>query len=141
MRVRGFLLLPLLITCGSSQKPFDQLTAEEHRAAAEREQQLADDNFDKITGWDVTPGDLGPTDIYSGWALPYSDDFDSELGDPESYTAWPRVYDPSEKYEDRASKHRERALAHERAAAALEGRPSPQPLPPDREDQLLPDQT
>jgi hypothetical protein len=128
----------LVSACASSQKPFDQMTAKEHLEAAARENQLADENFAKITGENIEPPETLPTgviygDAYreSGGAIPYTyDPGYYELGSPESYVTWPRVSDPSEKYEDAASKHRENALRHERAAAALEGRPSPQPLPP-----------
>jgi hypothetical protein len=133
----------LIAACGSSQKPFDQMTAQEHREAAIREHQLADDNFDRITGVDIEPPDTGSVGVYYDeyGVAPYSDSYLYELGDPESFIAWPRVSDPSESYEDAASEHREQAMRHERAAALLEGRPSPQPLPPPQEDQLLPDQT
>jgi hypothetical protein len=129
--------------CGSSQKPFDQMTAEEHRAAAAREHQLADDNFDRVTGMDIAPPDtLSNGYVYDfvyaeRGGAPYGDYYGYEIDDPEAYLAWPRVSDPSERFEEAASKHRENALRHERAAAALEGRPSPQPLPPERTDQQL----
>jgi hypothetical protein len=139
------LLAVLIAACGSHQKPFDQMTAQEHLEAAARENQLADRNFEKITGENIEPPDTLPTGVVyddivaeSGGAVPYTyDPSVYELGDPEAYSGWPRVRDPSEKYEDAASRHRENALRHERAAAALEGRPSPQPLPPP----LPPDQT
>lgn len=143
----AFSLLVVPITaCASSQKAFDQMTAQEHRAAAARENRLADDNFDRITGEDIEPPETLPTGevydyAYAEWGgdIPYTySPYYYEVDDPEAYVAWPRVSDPSEKYEDAASEHREDALRHERAAAALEGRPSPQPLPPDRtQDQLL----
>lgn len=130
----------LITACASSQKPFDQMTAQEHREAAARENQRADDAFEKVTGENIEPPETMPTgDVYNyvyeewGGAVPYT----FEQGDPDAYIAWPRVSDPSEKYEDAASKHRENALRHERAAAALEGRPSSQPLPPPQP----PDQT
>jgi hypothetical protein len=123
----------LVTACGSGQKPFDQMTAQEHLQAAERENELADRDFEKIRGENIEPPETLPTgDVfdyaYGEWDgdIPYT----YEPGDPDAYTAWPRVSDPSEAYEDGASKHRENALRHERAAAALEGRPSPQPLPP-----------
>ena len=143
-----FSMLAVLITaCSSSPKPFDQMTAQEHRQAAARENQLADENFEKITGENIEPPETLPTrDIYaypyaeSSGAIPYTYDPDVyEIDDPEAYIAWPRVSDPSEKYEDAASEHRENALRHERAAAALEGRPSPQPLPPPQPPLLPPD--
>ena len=132
-------LLAVQITgCGASQKPFDQMTAQEHRAAAARENALADANFVRVTGENIEPPETLPTGaVYDyayaeyGGAIPYTyDPYVYELNSGEAYIAWPRVSDPSEKYEDGASKHRENALRHERAAAALEGRPSPQPLPP-----------
>lgn len=123
----------VMSACASSQKPFDQMTAQEHREAAVRENQLADQAFEKVTGENIEPPETMPTgDVYDyvyseyGGAVPYT----FEQSDPDAYIAWPRVSDPSEKYEDAASKHRENALRHERAAAALEGKPSPQPLPP-----------
>lgn len=123
----------LVGACSSSQKPFDQMTAEEHREAAARENDLADQAFAKIRVENIEPPETLPSgDVYawayeeSGGAVPYT----YELGAPDAYIAWPRVSDPSEWWEDSASKHRENALRHERAAAALEGRPSPQPLPP-----------
>jgi hypothetical protein len=135
--LRSSLVAVLITACGSSQKPFDQMTAQEHREAAARENQLADENFERITGENIEPPETLPTgEVYnhlyaeSGGAIPYT--YAPGPADPEGYTAWPRVSDPSEKYEDAASRHRENALRHERAAAALEGRPSPQPLPPDR---------
>ena len=140
MRTNDLLLLLLTlglltVTCAASQKPFDEMTAAEHHAAATREHQLADEAFAKITGDDIEPPETLSTGYlydYSGSpASPY-DPYLYEVGDPEAYVAWPRVSDPSEKYEDAASEHRDNALRHERAAAELEGRPSPQPLPPDR---------
>ena len=144
----GFGLLAVQIAgCASGQKPFDQMTAQEHREAAARENQLADKNFAKITGENIEPPETLPTGtVYDDvWAesygsVPYTySPRNSELNSPEYAIAWPRVGDPSEKYEDRASKHRENALRHERAAAALEGRPSPQPLPPPQPPLLPPD--
>jgi hypothetical protein len=143
MRVNELFLVLLITACaGSSQKPFDQMTAQEHREAAIREYELAADDFEKITGANIEPPDTGSVGVYYDeyGTTPYSDDYLYELGDPESFIAWPRISDPSEKYEDAASKHRELAMRHERAAALLEGRPSPQPLPPPQEDQLLPGQ-
>jgi hypothetical protein len=128
-----------ITACGSSQKPFDQMTAEEHREAAAREHELADDAFAKVTGENIEPPETLATGFYdfaypeSGAAIPYTyDPYLYEMNGAEAYIGWPRVSDPSEKHEDTASEHREKALRHERAAAALEGRPSPQPLPPDR---------
>lgn len=142
--MRSFLRFPLLAVLttacvGSNQKPFDQMTAAEHLQAAAVENQKADADFAKITGVGIDPAETTPTwDIYdwayreSGGAIPYTYDEGNyyDIGAPESYVAWGRISDPSEKYEDAASKHRENALRHERAAAALEGKPSPQPLPP-----------
>jgi hypothetical protein len=92
------------------------------------------------------PETLPTADVYacayaeSGGAIPYTYDPNVyEVDDPEAYIAWPRVSDPSEKYEDAAREHRENALRHERAAAALEGRPSPQPLPQPQPPLLPPD--
>ncbi len=123
----------LVAACASSQKPFDQMTAEEHREAAIRENELADQAFEKIHGENIEPPETMPSgDVFDyvygeyGGAVPYT----YVQSDPDAYIAWPRVSDPSEYYEDAASKHRDNALRHERAAAALEGRPSPQPLPP-----------
>jgi hypothetical protein len=123
----------LVTACGTSQKPFDQMTAQEHRQAADRENELADRDFEKIHGENIEPPETLPTgDVFAyaygewGGAIPYT----YEPGDPDAIVAWPRVSDPSEAYEDAASEHRENALRHERAAARLEGRPSPQPLPP-----------
>jgi hypothetical protein len=136
MRTTSLLLAALITSCvASSQKPFDQMTAQEHRQAAAREHQLANDNFAKVTGNDIGPGETVPYNDYIyaygeyGAAIPYTYD-PYRFEGPQAYVAWPRVSDPSEKYEDAASKHRDNALRHERAAAALEGRPSPQPLPP-----------
>lgn len=132
--------------CGSSQKPFDQMTAEEHRVAAARENELADRYLSKVTGENIEPPETLPSGYVYDWAyaetggaIPYTyDPYGYEVGAADAYIAWPRVSDPSEKYEDKARKHRENAMRHERRAAALEGRPSPQPLPPDRpDDQLL----
>ncbi|HTL35287.1 MAG TPA: hypothetical protein VL326_19295 [Kofleriaceae bacterium] len=144
MRFSDALFAAAIIGCAASQKPFDQMTAQEHRDAAAREYELADHAFEQVTGADIEPPET----------MPYGDGYDVvypeyggygwygyEVGAADAYTAWPRVSDPSEKYEDRAIKHRETAMRHERAAAALEGRPSPQPLPPPTEDPLLgPDQ-
>jgi hypothetical protein len=144
-------LLAILITAcvGSSQKPFEQMTADEHRLAAARENQLADENFNKISGEGIVPPETTPTgDVYdwvyrdSGGAVPYTYDPGLyDINDPDAYIAWPRISDPSEKYEDAATKHRENALRHERAAAALEGRPSEQPLPPPQPPLIPPDRT
>lgn len=131
--------------CGSSQKPFDQMTAEEHLAAAARENELADENLSKVTGENIEPPEVPSAGLYYydvyeeyGGAVPYTyEPYVYTLNSPDAYIAWPRISDPSEKYEDAASKHRENALRHERAAARLEGRPSPQPLPPERTDQQL----
>jgi hypothetical protein len=136
------LLAVSMTTCASSQKPFDQMTAEEHRVAAAQEHQLAEENLESVTGEGIGPPETVPYDDVYGWFSAevggvYSP-YGYEIGAPDAYTAWPRVSDPSEKYEDAASRHRENAMRHERAAAALEGRPSPQPLPPERpHDQLL----
>ena len=137
----AILLSVVIATCGSSQKPFDQMTAQEHRQAAAREHQLADENFAKVRGENITPPETLPTgDVYD-WAYAESGgaiDYTYEAPNPIAYTAWPRVGDPSEKYEDAASKHREQALRHERAAAALEAQqqgsaPQPAiPIDPDR---------
>ncbi|NVB79756.1 MAG: hypothetical protein HOV81_15275 [Kofleriaceae bacterium] len=135
----------LVTACASSQKPFDQMTAREHLAAAARENQLADQDFEKVrteTGENIEPPETMSTgDVYDytyaqwGGAIPYT----YEESDPDAYIAWARVSDPGEREEDAASKHRDNALRHERAAAALEGKPSPQPLPPPQpEKQLLP---
>lgn len=135
MRTTRLLFAVLIAACASSQKPFDQMTAQEHLDAAAREHRLANDNFAKVTGENIEPGETVPFNDYVyaydeyGGAIPYTYD-PYRLDGPQAYVAWPRVSDPSEKYEDAASKHRENALRHERAAAALEGRPSPQPLPP-----------
>jgi hypothetical protein len=151
MRVLHILLLAgvLITACASSQKPFDQMTAGEHLAAAAKENDLADRDFEAVrreNGENIEPPETMPTgDVFDfayaewGGAIPYT----YEVSDPDAYIAWPRVSDPSEHDEDEASKHRENALRHERAAAALEGRPSPQPLPPPQaQRQLLPpDQT
>ncbi|MDX2090703.1 MAG: hypothetical protein SFX73_22790 [Kofleriaceae bacterium] len=136
MRTTLAVAAALISACvASNQKPFDQMTAQEHRAAAAREHQLANDSFAKVTGQNIEPGETVPWNDYIyaydeyGTAIPYT--FDPyRMDGPQAYVAWPRVSDPSEKYEDAASEHRENALRHERAAAALEGRPSPQPLPP-----------
>jgi hypothetical protein len=128
--------------CASSQKPFDQMTAQEHLAAAARENELADQDFhklrsdlrlDNITPPETLPSGLVYSGIYAetGGAIPYTyapDYYDYYSAD--AYIAWPRISDPNEDTEDAASQHRENALRHERAAAALEGRPSPMPLPP-----------
>lgn len=133
----------LLTACASNQKPFDQMTAREHLQAAARENQMADRDFEMIRPENIEPPETLPTGdqfdfVYSDWggAVPYT----YEVNDPDAYIAWARVSDPSESAEDAASKHRENALRHERRAAALEGRPSPQPLPPPQGRQLLPDQ-
>jgi hypothetical protein len=137
MRVHDILrfsvLVLLISACGASHKPFNQMTAQEHRAAAARENQLADENFAKVTGENIEPPETYPTgDVFDytyreyGGAIPYT----YAPGDPDAIIAWPRISDPSEKYEDAARDHREKALRHERAADALEGHPSPQPLPP-----------
>jgi hypothetical protein len=143
-------LSAILITAcaASNEKPFDQMTAQEHRAAAAREHELADESFERITGDNIAPPETLPTgDIYdhtyaeSAGAIPYTyDPYVYEIDDPEAYTAWPRVSDPSEKYENAASEHREKALRHERAAALLEGRPSPTPLPPPQPPLIPPDE-
>lgn len=137
--------LAVFLTCGSTEKPFDQMTADEHEAAAARENDLADKNFERVTGADITPPETMPSgDVYNFMyeqtegAIPYTYSPNVyELGEPDAYIAWPRVSDPSERFEDAARKHRENAMRHERAAAALEGRPSPQPLPPERTDTQL----
>jgi len=146
-----FHLLPLsllaITACMSSQKPFNQMTAQEHLAAAARENDLAADNFAKVSGQNIEPAETLPTgDVYdytyaeTRGDVPYTyEPYTYEQGDPETYTAWARISDPSEKYEDRATKHREEAMRHERAAAELEGRPSPQPLPPPEPPLLPPD--
>jgi hypothetical protein len=132
----------LIAACASSQKPFDQMTAQEHLAAAARENELADQAFERIRGENITPPETTPSGDVYGWAyeqyggaIPYT----YEQGDPDAYIAWARVSDPSEGDEDAASKHRENALRHERAAAALEGHPSPQPLPPPQPPLIPPD--
>ena len=134
------LLLLLVTACAtvSNEKPFDQMTAQEHRAAAAREHALADDAFARVRGDNITPPEVYPSDIGSVRAYPYGD-YVGEIGDPETYTAWARVGDPSEADEDAASEHRENALRHEAAAALLEGRPSPRPLPPPQEPLIEPD--
>jgi hypothetical protein len=126
-------LAVLVTTCASNQKTFYQMTAQEHLEAAARENDLADKAFEKIHGEHIQPPETTPTgDVYNflyqewGGNIPYT----YEPGEPSSSIAWPRISDPSERYEDAASKHRANALRHERAAAGLEGRPSPQPLPP-----------
>ena len=131
----------LVLGCASSQKPFDQMTAQQHREAADREYELADRAFEQVSSDNIEPPETMPTgDAYDfvyaehGGDIPYTYD----EGAPDAYIAWPRVSDPSEKYEDAANKHRDTALRHERAAAALEGKPSPQPLPPPTESPLLP---
>jgi hypothetical protein len=131
----------LIAACASNEKPFDQMTAQEHRVAAERENDLADRAFEKIHGENIEPPETMPSGDVYGWVyaegggdVPYT----YEQGDADAYIAWPRVSDPSEVFEDAASEHREKALRHERRAAALEGRPSPQPLPPPQPP-LLPD--
>ena len=144
-------LVILVIGCaGSNQKPFDQLTAQEHRQAAARENRLADASFAKIRGDGIAPPETLPGDIYaydyayreSRGVIPYTyGPGRYEISDPEVYVAWPRVSDASEKYEDAASEHRELALRHERAAASLEGRPAEQPLPPASPPLLEPEQT
>lgn len=109
------------------------MTADEHRAAAAREHDLADDAFTKIRGDNITPPDTLPTDEFGYfYAFPYETYF-YEIDDPEAYVAWPRIGDPDEKHEDAAAEHRELALRHEAAAAALDGQPSPRPLPPPAE--------
>lgn len=143
MRTTGivcFSLITAAACAGSDQKPFDQMTAQEHRAAAAREHDLADDSFAKVRADNsiISPPETIPGSDYIyaydgyGGAIPYVfDPYYYELGSPESYIAWPRVHDPSDRHEGDASEHREKALRHERRAAALEGRPSPQPLPPE----------
>lgn len=134
-------VLVMASTCASTQKPFDQMTAEEHHAAAAREHHLANDAFAKISGEDIVePNTMNNDDAWWFGAAPY-DWYPYEIDDPENYVAWPRITDPSEKYEDAASEHRELALRHESAAAALEGRPSPRPLPPPSEPLIPPDRT
>jgi len=137
------LVAALIAACASSQKPFDQMTAQEHLAAAQRENDLADQDFEKIHPENIEPPETMPSgDVFDyvyaehGGAVPYT----YEQSDPDAYIAWARVSDPSEGLEDAASKHRENALRHERAAAALEGRPSPQPLPPPQPPLIPPDQ-
>jgi hypothetical protein len=142
------LLVVQIAGCGSSQKPFDQMTAEEHRAAAARELDLAAAASARVTGEDIEPPEVPSAGLYYydvyeeyGGAVPYTyEPYVYSLNGPEAYIAWPRISDPSEKYEDAASEHLENAMRHERRAALLEGRPSPQPLPPDRpNEQLLDD--
>ena len=135
------LLLVLVVACASvsTEKPFDQMTAQEHHAAAAREHALADDAFARVRGDDIVP----PETLYEGrYSHPYGD-YAGEIGDPEHYVVWPRISDPSEQDEDAASEHRENALRHESAAALLEGRPSPRPLPPPEEPliELEPDRS
>lgn len=147
----GFLLVysvfgVMSMTCASTtgQKPFDQMTAQEHRVAAAQEHQRAADSFSRVHGENIEPPETMPTgEVYyysEGPGSPYYyDSYIAEIDDPEAYVAWPRVSDPSEKYEEAAIEHRENAMRHERAAAALEGRPSPQPLPPPAEPLVPPD--
>jgi hypothetical protein len=133
-KLLGVLACVALATCATTRTPFDQMTAAEHRAAAAREHQLANDAFARITGEGIAPPETLPTNVWgtpeSPGAVYFYDPSLHEYDDPETYVAWPRVTDPSERDEDAASEHRELALRHEAAAAALEGRPSPRPLPP-----------
>lgn len=157
--LRLFLALGLIapiIGCAStgtrtsaSQKPFDQMTAQEHRAAAAQENRLAEQSFAKVRADYIAPaatvpsGDIN-TSVHEETAgtTPY-DDVPSvfEIEHPEAYVALPNVSEPSERYEDAATSHREAALRHERAAAALEGRPSEVPLPPRQPPLLEPAET
>jgi hypothetical protein len=136
------LITILIAACGGSGKPFDQMTAQEHRVAAVREHDKADAAFSRVRVENIEPPETFPGDVfyfgYSEGVGGYAYGYDSS--DADAYIAWPRVSDPSEHDEDSASKHRERALRHERAAAALEGRPSPQPLPPPRPSFTHPDE-
>jgi hypothetical protein len=126
----SFFALALLAACGASQKPFDQMTAQEHHAAAAREHELADRSFARAADRLDDPESVPMGAFYEvAGIVPYGD-YAYEIDDPEAYTVWPRIEDPLEGDADSASKHRERALRHERAAALLEGRPSPMPLPP-----------
>jgi hypothetical protein len=141
LRTISTAVFAVLTGCVATQKPFNQMTAQEHLAAAARENRLADEDFADIRE-NIPPETLLPSGVfynydYAEWALeiPYM----YEPGDPFFFTAWPRVVDPNVKYKDPASEHRENALRHERAAAALEGRPSPQPLPPPQPPLLAPD--
>src|SRR5665647_1299322 len=114
-------LAGVMSTCASNQKPFDQMTAQEHLEAAAREHQLADENFERVTFENIEPPetlwlggayDDGHAESFGAIPYAYAPYYD-ELYDPEVYTAWPRVSDPSEKYEDAAIEHRENALRHE----------------------------
>ena len=134
--LHGFLVaVGLLAGCAASQKPFDQMTAQEHRSAAARENDLADRNFARISGEHIRPPANGT--LYDETWVESPDLYD--VGSTEYSIAWSRISDPDEKYEDAASKHRENALRHERAADALEGRPSSQPLPPPQPPLIPPD--
>ena|SRR5688500_16060875 len=125
-----FLISIFACASNSNQKPFDQMTAREHRTAAIREHELADASFtrarEKLGDADESGESEGPQESWYGYN-PY---YDAELGDPETYTVWPRVHVSGSGDGEDAGEHREKALRHERAAALLEGRPSPQPLPP-----------
>ena len=65
-RLRNAGVVAVLVTaCATSQKPFDQMTAQEHRVAADRENQLADKHFAKVTGENIEPPETMPTgDVY-----------------------------------------------------------------------------
>lgn len=149
-------VLAILVTgCAGSrnqpQKPFDQLTAQEHRQAAAREHRIADASFAKVRAEGIAPPETLPGDDLQDYEFAYRESPGGvpytyapglyDITDPEVYVAWPRVSDPSERHEEAASEHREIALRHERAAAALEGRPSEQPLPPEAPPLLEPEQT
>jgi hypothetical protein len=56
----------LVGACTSRQKPFDQMTAQEHLAAAARENELADRAFEKIHGENIEPPETMPSgDVYN----------------------------------------------------------------------------
>ena len=91
MHVLRFLVpgvLAVLITaCASSQKPFDQMTAQEHLAAAARENQRADDAFSKIRIENIEPPATTPSgELYErayeqwGGGVPFT----FEVGDPDA---------------------------------------------------------
>src|SRR4051812_35742796 len=98
--------ISMTATCGSTEKPFDQMTADEHRTAAARENDLADENFERVTGADITPPETLPNgDVYgfiydeTEGAIPYTySPYVYELGEADAYIAWPRVDDPSERF-------------------------------------------
>jgi hypothetical protein len=104
---------------------FSEMTAAEHRRAAELERAAARSEAARARD-DLGPGTPGEgyespvfTDRWGIWD-PYWDPLE-----PEYYTIDPRPHVGGEGHADNAKEHRERAEAHDQAAARLEAQGQP----------------